>query len=297
MEKCNCRSILCTQMTSSGPHILPAVSSNSDSNLQKRYRCSLVEVIDVGVRYPPEWRKTLIMLLYAVLSTLLSSLVVVLVNNWVPAQEIVSPLPDLFPRSFGSSAWAFQLSEFCSFLLLTLWLIQWFLLRYKSIVGRRFFFILGTLHLYRTLTTYVTVLPVPSQYIICENKVSGGWEVILKQTFKLMSNGGFFLRRSPTFCGDYMYSGQAATLILTYMFIKTYSPDIFWVYQLFCWLLSVTGVVSIMFTHTHYTLDVIAAYFVTTRIFWWYHTLTNNQDIVVWKGICHGQETGNDAHG
>ncbi|XP_078509292.1 phosphatidylcholine:ceramide cholinephosphotransferase 1-like isoform X2 [Lissotriton helveticus] len=273
-SKCSC---LRPQMHPMGPSILPVVPSSSDASLQKHPRSPLVEVIDVGVKYPSEWHKTLTMLLYAVSSMLLSCFVIVLVNNWVPAQEVVSPLPDLFSRSFGNSTWAFKLSEVCSFLLLALWLIQWFLLRYKSIVGRRFLFIIGTLHLYRTLTTYVTVLPVPSQYIICENKVNEGWDVVLKQTFKLVSNGGFLLRRSPAFCGDYMYSGQAATLILTYLFIKTYSPDIFWFYHLFCWLLSVTGVVSIMFTHTHYTLDVIAAYFVTTRIFWWYHSLANNQ--------------------
>lgn len=33
--------------------------------------------------------------------------------------------------------------------------------------------------------------------------------------------------------------------------------------------------------HGHYTVDVIIAYFVTTRIFWTYHTLANNASLKV----------------
>ncbi|TFK09522.1 sal-like protein 1 [Platysternon megacephalum] len=146
----------------------------------------------------------------------------------------------------------------------------------RSIIGHRFLFIIGTLHLYWTLTIYVTVLTVPSSGITCEEKLDGDWKLLLKQTLKLVSTGGFF-QRSPRFCGDYVHSGHAASLILTYMFIKAYSPGKFWVYHLLCWFLCVMGVASVMFTHTTLLLDVIAAYFVTTRVFWWYHTLANNQ--------------------
>lgn len=43
---------------------------------------------------------------------------------------------------------------------------------FRSIVGRRFFFILGTLYLYRCITMYVTTLPVPGMHFQCAPKVN-----------------------------------------------------------------------------------------------------------------------------
>lgn len=37
------------------------------------------------------------------------------------------------------------------------------------------------------------------------------------------------------------------------------------------------GVFSILLAHDHYTIDVVVAYFITTRLFWWYHTMANQQ--------------------
>lgn len=50
-----------------------------------------------------------------------------------------------------------------------------------------------------------------------------------------------------------------------------------WWYHLICWLLSLVGVVFILVAHEHYSVDVVVAYFVTSRLFYWYHTMTNNQ--------------------
>lgn len=41
----------------------------------------------------------------------------------------------------------------------------------RSIVGRRFFFIVGTLYMYRCITMYITTLPVPGMHFKCSPKV------------------------------------------------------------------------------------------------------------------------------
>lgn len=46
-------------------------------------------------------------------------------------------------------------------------------------------------------------------------------------------------------------------------------------YQWICWLLSASGVLCILVGHEHYSVDVLVGYFVTTRLFWWYHTMAN----------------------
>lgn len=43
---------------------------------------------------------------------------------------------------------------------------------FRSIVCRRFFFLIGTLYLYRCVTMYITTLPVPGMHMTCAPKVS-----------------------------------------------------------------------------------------------------------------------------
>lgn len=50
-----------------------------------------------------------------------------------------------------------------------------------------------------------------------------------------------------------------------------------WVYGL----LAVVGVTMVQLSHGHYTVDIIIAYYITTRIFWIYHTLANNSSLKV----------------
>lgn len=39
---------------------------------------------------------------------------------------------------------------------------------------------------------------------------------------------------------------------------------------------AVVGVAMVLLAHGHYTIDVVIAYYVTTRLFWVYHTMSNN---------------------
>uniref|UniRef100_A0A8C8SFN1 Sphingomyelin synthase-like domain-containing protein n=1 Tax=Pelusios castaneus TaxID=367368 RepID=A0A8C8SFN1_9SAUR len=242
----------------------------SESESQRRHKSVHIRVIDVGIRYPAEWHKTFAMLLYAGCSLLLSSSVIVFVNSWSSAKHVLSPFPDLIPTYIGHADWIFKASEVSSLVLLILWSIQWFLLRYKSIVGRRFLFIIGTLHLYRTLTIYGTVLPVPSSDMTCEEKD----KILLPHTSVQMIKQKKVSRHGTQiiFYTDSYITANSEDLLLV-----SDSPGKFWVYHLLCWFLCVMGAASVMFTHITLLLDVIAAYFITTRMFWWYHTLANNQ--------------------
>jgi shingomyelin synthase len=45
------------------------------------------------------------------------------------------------------------------------------------------------------------------------------------------------------------------------------------------------GVLLVLLSHVHYTIDVIIAYYVTTRLFWIVHTLTNDSVLMVSSSI------------
>lgn len=122
-------------------------------------------------KFPSEWWKTGIALVYAIFSCILMSFMVIVVNERVPPKELSPPLPDKFFDYIDHVEWAFSVSEISGIILLGLWAIQWQFLRYKSIVGRRYCFILGTVGLYRCITIYVTTLPVPGIHIQCAPKI------------------------------------------------------------------------------------------------------------------------------
>lgn len=47
------------------------------------------------------------------------------------------------------------------------------------------------------------------------------------------------------------------------------------------WIVSTVGIIMVLLAHGHYSVDVIIAYYVTTRLFWTYHTLANNVQLKV----------------
>ncbi|XP_073800987.1 phosphatidylcholine:ceramide cholinephosphotransferase 2 isoform X2 [Danio rerio] len=148
-----------------------------------------------------------------------------------------------------------------------------------AIVARRYFFLLGTLYMYRCITMYVTTLPVPGMHMVCAPKLHGDSEAKLQRVLQLLSGGGLSINGSHLLCGDFLYSGHTVILTLTYLFLKEYSPRSFWWYHLLCWLTAAVGVVCILVAHEHYSVDVVVAYFITTRLFYWYHTMANLQTL------------------
>lgn len=54
------------------------------------------------------------------------------------------------------------------------------------------------------------------------------------------------------------------------------------------WLAGITvvvGVIMVLVAHGHYTVDVLIAYYVTTRLWYIYHTLANNSHLKVSERI------------
>ncbi|XP_061692596.1 phosphatidylcholine:ceramide cholinephosphotransferase 1 [Syngnathoides biaculeatus] len=229
--------------------------------------------------FPPDWGKTGVAFVYAIVCFVTTTIVISVVHERVPPKEHTPPLPDKFFDLFNRVEWAFSICEINGMLLVGLWLIQWMLLKHRSIIGRRFFFIVGTLYLYRCITMYITTLPVPGMHFKCSPKLLGDWEAQMRRVMKMIAGGGLSITGSHTMCGDYLYSGHTVMLTLTYLFIKEYSPRRFWWYHWLCWTLSAVGVFCILLAHDHYTVDVVVAYFITTRLFWWYHTMANQQSL------------------
>lgn len=68
------------------------------------------------------------------------------------------------------------------------------------------------------------------------------------------------------------------------LFISDTPKKLYLVHWLY-WLMAVVGVIMVLLAHGHYTVDIIVAYFITTRLFWLYHTLANNASLKVSKDL------------
>lgn len=226
-------------------------------------------------RLPKEWWKTGVAFLYALFILIFTTVVITVVHERVPDKSVSPPLPDKFFDYLDRVPWAFTVTEVNGLILVGLWLIQWLFLTHRAIVGRRCFFLIGTLYMYRCVTMYITTLPVPGKHMVCAPKLYNDSTGKIWRILKLLSGGGLSLTGSHLMCGDFLYSGHTVMLTLSYLFIKEYSPRWMWWYQWLCWLLSASGVVCILIGHEHYSIDVVIAYIATTRTFWWYHTMAN----------------------
>lgn len=236
-----------------------------------------ISIPSASPQFPAEWGKTAVAFVYALCCFVLTTVIISVVHERVPPKEETPPLPDKFFDVFDRVEWAFTVCEINGMILMFLWVIQWSILKHRSIIGRRFFFIVGTLYLYRCITMYVTTLPVPGLHFRCSPKLYGDWESKMRRVIKMIAGGGLTITGSHNMCGDYLYSGHTVMLTLTYLFTREYSPRRFWWYHWSCWLLCAVGVFFILLAHDHYTIDVVVAYFITTRLFWWYHTMANQQ--------------------
>ncbi|KAM3591067.1 uncharacterized protein V6R79_021654 [Siganus canaliculatus] len=245
-------------------------------SLQKQ--CEYVKIAvpeERSNRLPAEWWKTGVAFLYATFNLVFTTVVITIVHERVPDKSVSPPLPDKFFDYVDRVPWAFTVTEVNGLILCGLWLVQWLFLKHKAIIGRRCFFLIGTLYMYRCVTMYITTLPVPGRHMVCAPKLYNDSTGKIWRILGLISGGGLSLTGSHLMCGDFLYSGHTVMLTLSYLFIKEYSPRWMWWYQWICWSLSASGVVCILVAHEHYSIDVVIAYFATTRTFWWYHTMAN----------------------
>lgn len=99
-------------------------------------------------------------------------------------------------------------------------------------------------------------------------------------------------------CGDYMFSGHTVVLTMLNFFITecmfdqisafslsncnfyildTDTPTGLYLIHTMSWVLNLFGVFFILAAHEHYSIDVFIAFYISTRLFLYYHTLANNR--------------------
>ncbi|KAG8233362.1 hypothetical protein J437_LFUL005823 [Ladona fulva] len=231
-------------------------------------------------RFPKEKWKTFVALLFLIINFVLTTASLALVHERVPDRDKYGPLPDVVLDHITAVDWGLSVSEILIMICSNTALLVLLFHRHRFIVLRRIFLILGILYLMRSITMYVTVLPVASQTYYCSPKANSTSSfLVVRRVLQLLSGFGLSINGQHTYCGDYIYSGHTVILVMSYLIIREYTPKRCYLVHWTACLCALTGVIMVLIARGHYTVDVLLAYFITTRLFWIYHTMANNTSL------------------
>nr|XP_006630320.1 PREDICTED: sphingomyelin synthase-related protein 1 [Lepisosteus oculatus] len=227
-------------------------------------------------RLDPEYWKTVLSCVYVVFVFGFTSFVMVIVHERVPDMRTYPPLPDIFLDSVPRIPWAFAMAEACGVVLCNIWLLVLLLHKHRSILLRRLCSLMGTVFMLRCVTMFVTSLSVPGQHLQCSGKIYGDIWAKLRRAVAIWSGFGMTLTGVHT-CGDYMFSGHTVVLTMLNFFVTEYTPRTWNFIHTLSWVLNLFGIFFILAAHEHYSIDVFIAFYITTRLFLYYHTLANTR--------------------
>lgn len=228
----------------------------------------------------PEIGKALLSFLYAVVVFFITSFVMTVVHERVPDTKQYPPLPDIFLDNFPYIPWAFALSELIIAVLAILWAAIVIFHKHRFIVIRRYFSLLGSVFLLRCVTMLITSLSVPGIHLDCAPQQYHTLRDKLERAYVIWSGMGMSLQGVRT-CGDYMFSGHTVVATMLNMFITEYTPRHWYYLHTATWIMSLFGIFFILAAHEHYSIDVFVAFYITMRLFQYYHTLADNQPLLM----------------
>ncbi|XP_072159026.1 sphingomyelin synthase-related protein 1 [Bemisia tabaci] len=242
----------------------------------------------LATKLRPEVSKTLIAMAYVFVVTWITAFVMVIVHDRVPDMKRYPPLPDIFLDNVPYIPWAFHMCEWTGTLLLLIWICVLVFHKHRFILLRRFFALSGTVFLLRCITMLITSLSVPGTHLECNPRTYAYDENEnifmdimrkVKQAYIIWRGAGMSIQGVRT-CGDYMFSGHTVALTMLNFFITEYTPRDIYILHTFTWMLNMFGIFFILSGHEHYSIDVFIAFYITSRLFLYYHTLANNQALM-----------------
>ncbi|ELU15615.1 hypothetical protein CAPTEDRAFT_148915 [Capitella teleta] len=230
----------------------------------------------ISRRLEPEYSKLFLSYCYMFSVFLITAFVMVIVHDRVPDMEKYPPLPDIVLDNLPYIPWAFDACEAAGVVLVLIWTVTMFFHKHRFIVLRRMFSLAGTVFLLRCFTMLITSLSVPGAHLQCSPKNYDSLWSKLQRAIAISKGFGMSLQGVRT-CGDYMFSGHTVVVTLLNFFITEYTPRrMHWLHTL-TWVINIFAVFFILAAHEHYSIDVFVAFYITSRLFLYYHSLANNR--------------------
>ncbi|KAG5675662.1 hypothetical protein PVAND_005549 [Polypedilum vanderplanki] len=223
--------------------------------------------------YSKERFKVLLAFIILVFSFFLSTISLILTHNRLPDDK--APLPDLFLDNIRPVDFLLYITEIQIIVVVNICIITIFFHKKRLIVAKRCFLMLSILYCYRAITMTITVLPISSKTYYCSPQKTSSLLETLKKAFFVFTGLGLSINGQQKYCGDSIFSGHSTILIFAYLVLDEYLPKKFQFLKKLALLNALAGMVFLLISHSHYSIDVLLAYYVTTRLFWTYHQNIN----------------------
>lgn len=147
----------------------------------------------------PELIKMFVALGYLIVVSWISACVMVIVNDRVPDMKKYPPLPDIFLDNIPLIPWAFKLCEICGTFLMIIWVLVCLFHKHRTVLLRRFFALLGTAYLLRSITVVITSLSVPGEHIECSPRTQSSLSEKLHEAYIIWKGAGLSIQgKVPT---------------------------------------------------------------------------------------------------
>lgn len=216
------------------------------------------------------WR-ALIAFLLLFMAGLSNDIVLAFIHERVPSY---APLPDIVFDATTYMPAALHISEYAMLLNTVMAFTCTLLNKHRFTLLKRFFLISAMLYAGRAVSMVVTQVPVADPAYYCAPKMnSTSVLLVAERALSLVSGLGLSIGGKHVLCGDYIYSGHTVVLVHTYLVVSNYTPRRWWLLHWLSFVLSFMGVVCLLLSRGHYTVDVILAYWITSRLFLEYHTM------------------------
>ncbi|UJR20997.1 hypothetical protein I4U23_024097 [Adineta vaga] len=252
------------------PTVLNTCTSYDQIEEQLTTNCCLITSIR------SDRKKTLLAFFMLLITIFFSSFIITIVDERLPDPKTFPPLPDLILENIEQIPWAFSVTEKLILLEMITLIIVVLLHRHRMIILRRLFTIVAALYFLRSCTMLFTSLPVATRITDCQPKRLDSFVARLNKAIIIFLGQGMSSFGVKT-CGDYLYSGHTCTLVLAAHFINEYTPRTYHLLHFLSWITTFTGMFFILAGHQHYSIDILIAWVLSSRLFVYYHTLANNR--------------------
>ena len=170
-------------------------------------------------KLPQEPGKTLLSGLFLLSGLLATTLSLALTHDRVPTNT--TSLPDLVLDNLTYHQYGLDISEILLVVNLVVALSVVLCHTCRLIILRRVWLVMGILYYYRALTMFVTVLPKPDTRYACRPRLEHlTGLIIVQRVLTILSGGGLSINGQHVLCGDYIFSGHTATLLLSYLVVR-----------------------------------------------------------------------------
>uniref|UniRef100_A0A0K0ETW6 PAP2_C domain-containing protein n=1 Tax=Strongyloides venezuelensis TaxID=75913 RepID=A0A0K0ETW6_STRVS len=202
--------------------------------------------------------------------------------NWIALAYIHDhsgriALPDIIFSFIPEIKWALKIGDFmvtiCSGSIIFLFIFH----KHRIILIQRILFIVSSLYIMRAVSLICTQLPSGyyDNYSSCQSQISPENRTLKTFFQRVMGQAsaiGFQDNDSKMLCGDMLFSGHSLVMMTAVLSVSYYSPTKYKFIKYVIGICAIIGMISMIISRVHYTIDVLFAYWLTIGLFTLYHS-------------------------